>query len=114
MAVNVNNGTSLGSIVVLPLKGEKGDGVTQMQSELDTLEARVDQLIAPSGEAPNPAEIIDARVGANGTTYNTLGDAIRGQVSDLQSEVLNYNAFNLLDLFATYTSRTSAGVTYTW
>ena len=31
-------------------------------------------------------EIIDARVGANGTTYPTLGDAIRGQVTDLKAD----------------------------
>ena len=32
-------------------------------------------------------EIIDARVGANGTTYPTLGDAIRGQVTDLKADI---------------------------
>lgn len=38
-------------------------------------------------------EIVDARVGANGTTYPTLGDAIRGQVTDLKSELsdIDYN-----------------------
>lgn len=30
-------------------------------------------------------EVVNARVGANGTTYSTLGDAIRGQVTDLKS-----------------------------
>lgn len=32
-----------------------------------------------------PDEVVNARVGANGTTYSTLGDAIRGQVTDLKS-----------------------------
>ena len=32
-------------------------------------------------------EIVDARVGANGTTYPTLGDAIRGQITDLESDI---------------------------
>ena len=32
-------------------------------------------------------EIIDARVGANGTTYPTLGGAIRGQVTDLKADL---------------------------
>lgn len=32
-------------------------------------------------------EIVDARVGANSTTYPTLGDAIRGQVTDLKDEI---------------------------
>lgn len=87
MAVNVNNGTSLGEIVVLPLKGEKGDGVTQMQNELATLKAQIDQIIAPTGEAPNPAEITDARVGADGITYNTLGEAIRTNDNSLETEI---------------------------
>lgn len=32
-------------------------------------------------------EIIDARVGANGITYSTLGDAIRGQIIDVKSDI---------------------------
>ena len=32
-------------------------------------------------------EIVDARVGANDVTYPTLGDAIRGQVTDLESKL---------------------------
>lgn len=84
MAVNVNNGTSLGSVVVLPLKGEKGDGVTQMQAELDALEQRVEQIIAPAGEAPNPTEIIDARIGADGVSYTSLGIADRTQFENLK------------------------------
>ena len=32
-------------------------------------------------------EVVDARVGADGTTYPTLGDAIRGQVTDLKSAI---------------------------
>ena len=109
MAVNVNNGTSLGSIVVLPLKGEKGDGVADVQAEIETVQSelqsligtiggglqteidvandRIDQLVAPTGEAPSEAEILDARVGANGVTYDALGNAIRGQVSDLTNDL---------------------------
>ena len=77
MAVNVNNGTSLGSVVVLPLKGEKGDGVSEMQSQINLLQSEINQLIAPTGTAPTPDEIINARIGADGITYESLGDAIR-------------------------------------
>lgn len=45
------------------------------------------ELIAPSGEAPSAAEVTDARIGADGTTYTSLGDAIRDQVSDLKSDL---------------------------
>ena len=49
------------------------------------LSARIDEIVAPSGEAPSAAEVLDARVGADGTTYNSLGAAIRGQVTNLQN-----------------------------
>ena len=112
MAVDVNNGTSLGEVVIIPLKGEKGDGVTEIQAEIDSIRselqselnatgagvqaeidvanARIDELIAPSGQAPNPSEIVDARIGASilgGKTYSTLGEAIRGQITELNKGI---------------------------
>lgn len=95
MAVNVNNGTSLGSVVVIPLKGEKGEGVAKVESQIDLLNQRIDQFIAPSGEAPNPTEITDARIGSNGITYTTLGQAIRDQVSDLKGNIIALSDNNL-------------------
>lgn len=52
------------------------------------LGTRIDEIIAPSGEAPSAAEVTDARIGYDGTVYNTLGGAIRGQVSDLDKRFL--------------------------
>lgn len=53
------------------------------------LNTRIDNIIA--GPAPSAEEVVDARLGADGVTYPSLGDAIRGQVSDLKSD------FELLD-----------------
>lgn len=50
---------------------------TTLESSVSNLAARVEEIIAPTGEAPNPAEVVDARIGADGVIYNTLGDAIR-------------------------------------
>ena len=52
-----------------------------------SLQSQIDQLIAPEGAAPSAAEVENARVGADGTVYPTLGDAIRGQVTDVKSQL---------------------------
>lgn len=49
------------------------------------LNARIDNIIA--GPAPSAEEIIDARVGANGVTYSSLGDAIRGQFLEIDGDI---------------------------
>ena len=43
---------------------------------------RIDSLVSIPSGTPNAAELIDGRVGADGTTYNNLGDAIRNQFKD--------------------------------
>ena len=66
------------------------DLATEVSARSDTdasLQSQINQLVAPTGEAPSAAEVQNARVGANGTTYTTLGDAIRGQVTDTNNRV---------------------------
>ena len=58
------------------------------------LQSQINQLIAPEGAAPSAAEIENARVGADGTVYPTLGDAIRTQDTQLKN-VLSENTANL-------------------
>lgn len=53
----------------------------------NVLQAQIDQLIAPSGEAPSAAEVENARIGADGITYSTLGDAIRGQITAVSGAI---------------------------
>lgn len=52
-----------------------------------SLQSQINQLVAPSGSAPSAAEITNARVGADGTVYPTLGDAIRTQNIQLKSAI---------------------------
>ena len=49
----------------------------------NSLQTQINQIVAPTGEAPNPAEITDARIGWDNTVYTSLGLAIRGQVTDI-------------------------------
>lgn len=52
------------------------------------LNARIDNIIA--GPASSAEEVIDARLGADGVTYDSLGDAVRDQFSNLKGELGNY------------------------
>lgn len=47
---------------------------------------QIAELVAPSGEAPSAAEVTDARIGADGTTYASLGLANRTQFSDIKND----------------------------
>jgi len=59
------------------------------RTSADTLlQSEIDELIAPSGEAPSAAEVENARIGADGVTYASLGTAIRTQVSNL-ADIVN-------------------------
>ena len=74
----------------------------------DTLiNARIDNLIIAD---PADAELADIRTGYNGIVYASAGDAVRGQVSDI-------NEYNVTDLFVgqiTRNSSTEHDVSYTW
>lgn len=49
----------------------------------DALDKRIDNLVLSS------EEVVDARTGYDGTAYDTLGTAIRSQVSELKSDLGN-------------------------
>ena len=78
------------------------------------LQAEIDQIIAPSGEAPSAAEVQNARIGVDGTTYDTLGNAIRGQVSDLKNALEYARLNNAFDgkLYAGYWNASGVLVGY--
>ena len=74
-------------VKTLMLKGEKGDtGDSDYQPAVDALGKRIDNLILSSG-TESSAEVVDARTGYDGTAYDTLGTAIRTQVSELKGDI---------------------------
>ena len=95
------------------------DEVENRADAIDNLQNQIDEIIAPSGEAPSAAEVENARIGADGVTYNTLGNAIRGQVGGIYDfldfivhDIVNDNVSDE-DLFSSFTNNSSDGITYT-
>lgn len=66
---------------------DNGDDTSKVSAEnmLAPLNARIDNII--TSPAPTEEEIIDARLGADGVIYSSLGEAIRTQISDVDNVV---------------------------
>ena len=79
---------------------DNGADTSKISAEnlLAPLNERIDNIIA--GPAPSAEEIVDARLGADGVTYPSLGDAIRDQVSDLKSDLSDVKKLDNFDLLA--------------
>lgn len=83
----LNNFTgTLGSGAYLAIDDGTDTGKISSQGLLAATEARIDNIIA--GPAPSAQEVTDARIGADGVVYASLGDAIRDQITNLGSDSL--------------------------
>lgn len=66
----------------LILKDTTTGKYTEYTLQDSTLKARVDNLVANAGNTGDNAELIDIRVGEDGTQYPTAGEAIRTQINN--------------------------------
>lgn len=79
----IDNGTDTGKISKTGLFSDIEQKLTDTENQLN---GRIDNIIA-GGAAPSASEIVDARRGADGVDYASLGEAIRSQVTTLQEEI---------------------------
>lgn len=94
--------------ILASLNSEK----TARQSADNNLQSQIDELVAPTGEAPSAAEVTNARVGADGVTYPSLGDAIRTQFTNVNGALATGLAFRDRDTSITTSNQLIANGIY--
>lgn len=68
------------------------------QADFNTLKARVDNLTqTPARSTEGNAELLDIRVGADGRTYSTAGEAVRGQSNYITKYLENIRPASLIE-----------------
>lgn len=102
-------GTYYGDIADEDLREELANEISARTTADAVLSGRIDNIIAlPDGSTTADAELVDIRVGADGTTYPSAGDAVRDQVGDLQNDLFgqlglkSVNYFNPENKFNAY------------
>ena len=69
-------------------KAEIDAEVNEQGRKISVLEGRMDEFASlTEGSTTGDAELMDIRVGADGYIYPTAGDAVRGQVDSLNSDI---------------------------
>ncbi len=91
-ALNDVSGNAIANSAVKSALDDINSDIGLINTNLATQTSRIDEIIAlPDGSTTADAELVDIRIGADGVTYSSAGDAVRAQFDAVNDELDDIN-----------------------
>ena len=91
--------------------GDVQKSIDTVNNRVTVVNNRINSLATlTEGSTTGDAELMDIRNGANGVTYDSAGDAVRGQVTEIKDDIVELIDVVILDTFQSATTTTKATI----